>query len=87
MWKLTLKRSEGRPEPELWRANATLTVVNLALSSAIIRVIAIGTYGNYRDSWTIWTLAMGCALIQLGINLFVQLVEHAAEAVAQIPPR
>jgi hypothetical protein len=88
MLKLTLKLSEGRPEPELWRANVTLTVLYLALSSVIFRVIAIGSFGHYWDSLTISTLAVGCSLIQLGINSFVQLVEGAAEAAAaQLTPR
>jgi hypothetical protein len=68
-------------------ANATLTALVLALDAAIIRAIAIGSLGHHLDGWTIWMLALGCSLLQLAVNLFVQLVERAAEAVAQISPR
>jgi hypothetical protein len=68
-------------------ANAMLTALTLVLDAAIIRIIAIESLGYYLDGWTIWTLAFGCSLIQLGVNFFVQLVERSMEAVAHLPLR
>jgi hypothetical protein len=84
--KLMIELIGARPDSPR-AANAMLTALTLALDAAIIRAIAIGSLGHYLDGWTIWTLAFGCSLIQLGVNFFVQLVERSMEAVAHVPPR